>query len=164
MERVLSQTFCVVGAIIEKNGKIALVQENPNSGKDDAGKWNQPAGWLDVGEDPIVGAKREIEEETGFIFTPTAISAISSLVRKDRDGARGIPHAIKIILIGDVNTENPNNLHNDVSTVKWFTPEEIYNMDGKTLRDVDIKKLVKDYFDGKKYPLELIKHTIQTEG
>jgi len=28
MERVFSQSFCVVGAIIEKDGKIALVQES----------------------------------------------------------------------------------------------------------------------------------------
>jgi len=165
MERVFSQVFCVVGAIIEKDGKIALVQESPKFTKTDGGKWNQPAGWLDVGEDPIVGAKREVEEETGFTFTPTAILSISSLVRKDREGSpKGIPHPIKIILVGEIDTNNPRTLLDDVTNLKWFTPEEIYAMDSKTLRDVDIKQLVKDYFNGKRYPLELIKHTIQTEG
>lgn len=162
MPRVFSQTFCVVGALIEKGGKIALVQESVNSGKPDAGKWNQPAGWLDVGEDPIVGAKREVEEETGFIFTPTAILGIYSLVRKDIEKQlNGTPHAIKIIFIGDIKTDNQKMLYEDVSGLKWFTPEEIYAMDNTTLRDMDIKQLVKDYLDGQQYPLNTIRHFIQ---
>jgi hypothetical protein len=34
-------------------------------------------------------------------------------------------------------------------------------MDSSTLRDADIKQLVKDYFAGKKYPLELVNHFTQ---
>jgi hypothetical protein len=29
------------------------------------------------------------------------------------------------------------------------------------LRDLDIKQMVKDYFSGNKYPLDLLTHTIQ---
>jgi len=36
----------------------------------------------------------------------------------------------------------------------------IERMGRDTLRDPDIKKMVKDYFDGKRYPLELITHTM----
>jgi phosphatase NudJ len=164
MPRIFSQTFCAVGALIEKDGKIALVQEQAE-GMPDHGKWNQPAGWLDVGENPIVGAKREVEEETGFTFTPTAILRIYSLVRKDiEEQCNGTPHAIKIIFVGDVKTDGQKNFHSDISDLRWFTPEEIYAMDSSTLRDIDIKQLVRDYFDGKRYPLELIQHTIQNKS
>ena len=162
MTRIFSQTFCVVGALIEKDGRIALVQELTSSGEPDAGKWNQPAGWLDVSEDPIVGAKREVEEETDFTFTPTAILGVYSLVRKDIEKQRnGTPHAIKIIFIGDINTDNPKNRFSDISDLKWFLPKEIYAMDKSVLRDVDIKQLVKDYFNDVRYPLSLIRHLVQ---
>lgn len=161
MLRVFSQTFGVVGAIIEKDGKIALVKESARNMPDD-GKWNQPAGWIDVGENPIEAAKREVEEETGFTFTPTAILRVSSLVREDvADQLPGTPHALKIIFTGEINTDDIKKLHGDISELKWFTPEEIETMDISVLRDVDIKQLVKDYFSGKRYPLDLILHTIQ---
>ena len=163
MPRYFSQTYCVVGAIIEKDGKIALVQEKERS-KPDYGKWNQPAGWLEVGEDIITAAKREVEEETGFVFDPTAILGIYSLVREDiAEQCQGTPHAIKIIFVGDTITENPKNFHDDIADLKWFTPEEIYAMDNSTLRDADIKQEIKDYFDGKRYPLDLIYHTVQNK-
>jgi len=42
MERVFTQTFGVVGGIIEKNSKILLVREAKAG--EDTGKWNHPAG------------------------------------------------------------------------------------------------------------------------
>jgi ADP-ribose pyrophosphatase YjhB (NUDIX family) len=164
MERVFSQTFGVVGAIIEKEGKILLVKEvqNFSGGKKgpDHGKWSHPAGWIDVGEDPIMSAKREVEEETGYEFTPKHILGVFSLVRKDIKKDTGTPHGIKIIFTGAISEKIKFSLAEDVSEVKWFLPEEIYQMDQATLRDLDIKQMVQDYFSGIKYPLDLIAHTI----
>lgn len=163
MERFFSQTFCVVGAIIEKDGKIVLVQES-DAKRADHGKWNQPAGWLDVGENPLQAVSREVEEETGFSFTPKAILGIYSLVREDiSTPEKGTPHAIKIIFIGDTDFSNPKALHDDVSNIKWFGPEEIESMDIDTLRDLDIKKEVADYFQGQKFSLDILKHTLQAK-
>lgn len=160
MKRVFSQTFGVVGALLEKDGKILLVKEALG---DDKGKWSQPAGWIDVGEDPIKAAKREVEEETGYKFEPKFVLGFYSLVREDlKYKYQPPPHALKIIFIGD-NSENQEvKLHDDVSEVKWFSPEEIQAMDAKTLRDLDIKQMVKDYFAGQKFPLALVKHTVST--
>jgi ADP-ribose pyrophosphatase YjhB (NUDIX family) len=162
MKRVFTQTFGVVGAILERDGKILLVKE---AQKIDHGKWSHPAGWIDVGENPIEAVKRDTKEESGFDFEPTHILGIYSLLRKGKEKELGaIPHAIKIIFIGNISDKQSKELHEDVSETKWFTPEEIYQMDSKTLRDVDIKEMVKAYFEGKKYSLDLLVHTEQDEG
>ncbi|OGE81504.1 MAG: hypothetical protein A3H72_02755 [Candidatus Doudnabacteria bacterium RIFCSPLOWO2_02_FULL_48_8] len=158
-QRVFSQTFGVVGAILEKDGKILLIREaDPGL---DQGKWSHPAGWIDIGENPIDAAKREVKEESGFDFEPTALLGIYSLVRKDKETQwdRGIPHAIKLLFVGTI-SDQQSGLASDSAETKWFTLEEIYAMDGKTLRDLDIKQAVKDYFAGKRYPLDILRHTI----
>jgi len=160
MKRVFTQTFGVVGAILERDGKILLVKEAQGV---DYGKWSHPAGWIDVGEDPIEAVKRETKEESGFDFKPTHILGIYSLLRKDKEKELGaIPHAIKIIFIGDISKEQSKELYEDISETKWFTPEAIYQMDSKTLRDVDIKEMVRAYFKGKRYSIDLLIHTEQT--
>lgn len=161
MKRVFSQTFCVAAALLERDGKFLLVRESEIMGVD-AGKWNQPAGWLSVGEDPIEAIKREVKGESGFTFEPKFILGIYSLVRSDvAQELGGTPHAVKILFLGDIPEKPEHKLAEDISETKWFTPEEIYAMDQKTLRDVDIKKIVKDYLAGKKYPLEILSHTVQ---
>lgn len=158
MTRILSQTFGVVGAVIEKDGKILLVKEKKMPEK---GEWSHPAGWIELGENPIDSVKREIKEETGFQFTPTHILGIYSLFKKELEEKFNIsPHPIKIIFIGKISEKKIGELHDDVSETKWFLPEEIEKMDKKTLRDPDIKKIVKDYFAGKRYPLELLTHMV----
>lgn len=160
MTRIFTQTFGVVGGLLEKNGKILLVREARRKGPDH-GKWNHPAGWIDVGENPIEAVKREVLEESGFSFTPKYLLGIYSLVRKDIEKELGAtPHAIKMIFIGDISETQNETLEDDVTETKWFSPEEIDAMDKATLRDLDIKQIVKDYFAGKKFPLDSIVHTV----
>ena len=143
------------GAIIEKNGKILLVKEKQGEAK---GQWNLPCGHIEINENPIDAAKREVEEESGFGFKPKNILGVYSLTKKER---AGIHHVIKVIFIGDISKNHGEYMTEEIAEVKWFVPEEIENMDSATLRDVDIKKMIKDYFSGKKYPLDLITHTTQ---
>ena len=160
--RVFSQTFGVVGAILERDGKILLAKEGKSFKDNDTGKWSHPAGWIDVGEDPIEAVEREVLEESGFEFEPTALLGVYSLVRKDSENLLGaLPHAIKIIFKGKILHHEPKILSHEITETKWFTPEEIFTMGGATLRDVDIKQMVKDYFDGKEVPLDFITHTMQ---
>lgn len=157
MPRVLSQTFGVVGAILERDGKILLAKETKEVAR---GLWSHPAGWINVGENLIEAVKREVKEEAGFGFEPTHILGVYSLFKKNLKERFGItPHAIKVIFIGKISDNKTGKLHNDVSETKWFSPEEIYQMDINTLRDMDIKKMVKDYFAGKSYPLDFLTHT-----
>jgi phosphatase NudJ len=157
-ERVFSQTFGVVGAILEKDGKFLLMQE---AGGAEQGTWSHPAGWIDVGENPVEAAKREVLEESGYEFEPTHLLGIYSLVRTDRTTPeRGTPHAIKLIFIGTINDE-PQALADDSVGTKWYTSAEIEAMDGETLRDVDIKQMVRDFQAGQRFDLSVLTHTIQ---
>lgn len=157
-KRDYSQTFGIVGAIIEKEGKILLVKETKKVAKD---LWNHPAGWIEVGENPFDAVRREIKEETGYDFTPSYIIGIYSLYKKHlKDKFNITPHSIKIIFTGEISKNSTGKLAKDVSETKWFIPEEIYQMNKNTLRDIDIKQMVKDYFAGKKYPLKLLTHII----
>src|SRR3989344_7747445 len=100
MPRVFTQTFGVVGAILEKDGKILLIREaDPGP---DQNKWSHPAGWIDVGENPIDAVKREAKEESGYDFEPTALLGIYSLVRKDVIREGYTPHAIKLLFLGNI--------------------------------------------------------------
>jgi len=158
MKRILSQVFGAVGAIIEKDKKILLVRETKETAR---GQWSHPAGWIELGENPIEAIKREAKEETGFNFTPTHILGIYSLFKKELKEKFNItPHPIKIIFIGKISDERIGELFEDISEIKWFSLKEIEKMGKNTLRDLDIKKMVKDYFAGKRYPLDLLTHTI----
>lgn len=162
-ERVFTQTFGVVGSILEKNGKILLMREADKG--PDQGKWSHPAGWLDVGENPIEAAKRETLEESGYELEPTALLGVYSLVRADVAEVLGAtPHSVKLIFIGRILNETPHPLSSDSTETKWYSPEEVYAMDNATLRDIDIKQMVRDYFDGKSYPLDTVTFTIQGDA
>lgn len=162
-KRVFTQTYGVVGALLEKDGKFLLVRENMPEYPEAHGKWNQPAGWVEVGEDLIEACEREVEEETGFKFKATSLLGIYSLHKDNIPeyvGKQG-SHAIKFIFRGEFSGEltEPES-DEEISERRWFTPEEIYKMEFDTLRDLDIKQEIKDYTVGKEYPLEVIKHTV----
>ena len=158
--RVFTQMFVGAGAIIEKDGKILLVKEG--FAGPDKGKWNQPAGWVEVGDDPIAGVKIEVKEETGLEFEPTALIGVYSLVRDDiRQHMHSTPHVAKFMFKGNVTGgELKAEDAEEITELKYFSREEIEKMTSAELRDIDIKQIVKDYFNGKSYPLDAIHHTI----
>ncbi|RYF66874.1 MAG: NUDIX domain-containing protein, partial [Comamonadaceae bacterium] len=61
-----------VAAVIEKDGRFLLVEEETNGGL----KLNTPAGHLDPGETPVQGCAREVLEEAAYVFRPTALLGI----------------------------------------------------------------------------------------
>lgn len=53
-----------VAVVIQQNDQILLVQRLFDPQK---GHWTLPSGYVDAGEDPIEAARRECQEETGFL-------------------------------------------------------------------------------------------------
>jgi predicted NUDIX family NTP pyrophosphohydrolase len=76
----------------------------------DAGAWSIPKGELDDGEDPLAGARREFEEETGS--RPPDGPALSLGEAKLRGGKRVVIWAVE----GDFDVET---LRSNTFTMEW---------------------------------------------
>ena len=158
------QPYIVIGAFIVRDGKILLLQENHLP---DAGKWNLPAGKLDYGENPVDAVKREVWEEAGLTFEPTAILGLHSVHRKDVPGLIQTTHVLRVVFTGTASGELTN-AHGEVedgepeiAQYAWLTPEEILSMDDAHIRYHDVKEYVRDYQRGITYPLSLLTHLVQ---
>jgi len=62
------------GVLLEENEQLLLVQRGIEPWK---GLWYLPAGYLEVDEDPVIGAQRETREETGLQVTVTGLRSVS---------------------------------------------------------------------------------------
>src|SRR3989338_1380977 len=127
--------FVVVAVIIEKEGKVILVQEAGI----DRGQWNHPAGWLDKGENPIAAAKREAEEETGLQVEITHLLGVYNFIKSKNLTEDGIErHVLKLVFVGKVIGGTIKLDPEEIMDAKWFTPGEIYGMKEMVLRDMEI--------------------------
>ncbi|MBS3106158.1 NUDIX domain-containing protein [Candidatus Woesearchaeota archaeon] len=108
----------VVSAIVQKEGKILLVQEGEEK---KYGKWNLPGGTLNAFESLADGLKRELLEETGFDVKPGKLFQIvrhKSVTGKDV--TLFIFHAE--IVGGEGKVQDP-----EILCWEWKSPQEIKN-------------------------------------
>ena len=90
------------------------------------------------------------------------------MVRKDTIGKmkgdpNGFVHGFRIVFLGHIRGEQGKLMEDEITETHWFTPEEIYAMDDSTLRDRDVKIMVRDYFAGKRFSLDVVTHTVRNE-
>lgn len=137
----------IVGGIIEKDGKILLVQEAKEKCR---GKWNIPAGHLENNESIIEGAIREIKEECGCDVELTGILKIGNIVLKDNNAVL-IAFATKLI--------SNNIIYNkdEILDVKWFSYDEIINMKNELRESEWLISVIKSYKDNKTIDIDYIK-------
>ncbi len=66
-----------VGAVVVKDGKIALIKRGNEPSK---GKWSIPGGLVELAESPEQAVIREAQEETGLtVESPTLIDVVSNV-------------------------------------------------------------------------------------
>ena len=137
----------IVGGVIEKDGKILLVQEAQKRCYE---KWNIPAGQLDFNETIMQGAIREIKEETGCDVELTGVVNISNRVLKD-------DIFITIIFSTKLINEYIKYDKNEILDVKWFDYDDIIkNMDAE-LRDLNfIKQPIINLKSNNIAPIEIV--------
>ena len=140
----------MVGGVIEKNGKYLLVQEGKETCK---GKWNLPAGHLEVNESLFDGAKSEIFEETGCNVELTGLLQISNRVFEDKIFV-GFMFATKLL------NEHINIDNSEILNVKWFSYQELVNMKDDLRLYYWILNAIKSYENKKIMDL----HTINMEN
>jgi len=102
--------------LVERDGKVMLTRRGVEPFK---GWWDLPGGFLENGEEPVEGAKRELLEETGL-----DIEVVDLLgVEVDRYGDDGVFtldfHYIARPVRGKPKPKS------DVIEIRWFGPEEI---------------------------------------
>ena len=137
----------IVGGIIEKDGKVLLVQEKQD---ECYGKWNIPAGHLACNESIIEGAKREIKEETGCDVELTGVANIANRVLEN-------DIFVQITFVGKVINETIKIDPEEILDVKWFDIKDVLNNMDNELRNLNfVKQPIKNLKENKIGSIDLV--------
>ena len=141
-----------VAAVIEREGRFLLVEENTPDGL----RLNTPAGHLDPGESPAEGCARETLEETAHHFTPTALIGIY-MARSRPLAERGEDTTyMRFAFAGTLGAfEEGRALDEGIVRTVWMTADEI-RASVQRHRSPLLLRCVEDHLAGKRHPLEVI--------
>lgn len=104
--------------LLDKHGRVLLLKHvfHPTM------PWGLPGGWLDRGEAPLDGAKRELREETGL--TTAVFGPLIHLRRDTSPDHIGMAYVAHL----DANTHDQPptfTLSNEITAAQWFLPQEL---------------------------------------
>ena len=138
-----------VAAIIERDGKFLLVEEETDEGI----RFNQPAGHLECEEALTDAVVREALEETGYTFVPKYLVGIYNWRHPSKD----ITY-LRFAFGGDiVGHDAQRKLDARIIGARWLALDEI-RANADQHRSPLILRCIEDWQAGKRYPLELITH------
>lgn len=125
-EKLIATTAIVCSVVLQKDGKILLVQEKQPKAYE---KWNFPGGRVDAGETLELAAMREAKEESGF-----DVSIIKEILVMHPSVERPVFHIYMAEIIGG-ELKFPED---EILDAKWFTKEEIKAMESE-LRNPELQ-------------------------
>ena len=138
----------VVAAIVERDGKFLLVEEEA----DGALVLNQPAGHLDEGESLIEAVKRETLEETAWHIEPEALLSVYRWPHPQKSVTY-----LRFAFVGRaLRHESQRPLDHGIVRALWLTAEEIRNQIARH-RSPQVLRCLNDYLSGERYSLDLLK-------
>ena len=140
-----------VAAIIERDGKFMLVEEETSEGL----KLNNPAGHLDPGESLADACAREALEETTHRFTPKDLVGVymSRMVRAIT--GEDITY-LRFAFCGELGGVQPGaQLDTGIVRTLWMTPDEI-RASASRHRSPLLLRCMDDYLAGQRLPLPLL--------
>ena len=140
----------VVAAIIEKEGRFLLVEEETDEGI----RYNQPAGHLEPGESLEQAVVRETLEETAHDFTPTALLG-TYLLRYQTPKGELIRTFLRFAFVGELGKQYDRQLDTGILRTVWMTREEIAGCRERH-RSPLLMQCVDDYLKGQIAPLSLL--------
>ena len=137
-----------VAAVIEKDGRFLMVEETIGGGA----VINQPAGHLEEGESLTEAVRREVLEETAWDIRPVALTGVYRWPQPERQRTW-----LRFNFIGEALRDTGAALDPDIDRTLWLTEEEIAALNERgRLRSPQVWRAVRDYRDGRRYPLELL--------
>jgi NADH pyrophosphatase NudC (nudix superfamily) len=138
-----------VAAIIERDGKFLLVEEETADGV----MFNQPAGHLENGETLLDGVRREAWEETAHRFEPTEVLGVYLWKHPKKDLTY-----LRFAFVGDVISHDPaQKLDTGILRAVWMTLDEIRATQHKH-RSPQVLTCVEHYLAGQRFPLSVLTH------
>lgn len=139
-----------VAAVVEREGKFLLVEEET----DDGLRYNQPAGHLDQGESLVAACAREALEETAWHFTPQSLVGIYQWGPPQRQPLT----YLRFAFCGQLGEhEADRKLDTGILRAVWLSPAEI-EASRERHRSPLVWQCVQDYLAGRRFPLDLIRH------
>ena len=137
-----------VAALIERDGRYLMVREHTRHGI----RINQPAGHWEAGETLLDAVCREVLEESGYEFTPTALLGIYVSDKDDKSVTY-----LRMTFIGTVgDAPTHDELDDGIIEAVWMTPDEIM-AERAIHRNPIIAQCLTDYVNGQKLDLALVK-------
>ena len=137
-----------VAAVIERDGKFLLVEEETDSGI----RYNQPAGHLECREALTDAVVREVLEETGCTFVPQYLIGVYNW----RNEAKDLTY-LRFAFGGEVVAHDAQRqLDAGIIAAHWLSLDEIRAVQAR-LRSPMVMRCIDDYLSGQRYPLELLK-------
>jgi ADP-ribose pyrophosphatase YjhB (NUDIX family) len=106
------------GALCVENGRLLLVRRAAEPFK---GQWDIPGGFLEEGESPLEGLRRELKEETGLDVEPQRFLGIWI----DRYGGDSTAEATLNLYWTATVTGGEARPADDVSELRWFDRDEL---------------------------------------
>lgn len=139
-----------VAAIIERNGRFLLVEEETSDGI----RFNQPAGHLDPNESLEQAVARETLEEAAHDFSPTAL--IGMYMSRYLSSRTGLEVTyLRFAFTGDLGAAYDQPLDVGILRTVWMSYDELVACQEKH-RSPLVLKCVDDYLAGKRVPLSLL--------
>ncbi len=148
----------VVAAVIERDGRFLLVEENTPEGL----RYNQPAGHLDPGETLVQAVVRETLEETAHDFTPTGLLGMYLMRFETAEGSE-VRTYLRFAFVGDLGDPQDRPLDKDILRTVWMTVDEIKSCRALH-RSPLLMQCVEDYLQGLRAPLSLLSTHIAIAG
>ncbi len=114
---------------VDEQGRVLLGRRR---GEPFAGRWDIPGGFLEEGEHPLDGMRRELREETGLDVEPIAFFG----VWMDRYGGDSTAQAtLNLYWTARVVAGEPEPA-DDVTELRWFAPDELPGPDELAFENV----------------------------
>ena len=136
-----------VAAVIERDGKFLLVEEETDSGI----RYNQPAGHLECREALTDAVSREVLEETAYRFVPKYLVGVYNW----RNEAKDLTY-LRFTFVGDsVGHDVGRPLDEGIIAAHWLTLDEIQARQASH-RSPMLMRCIDDWLAGRRYPLDLL--------